>query len=146
MEMLLVDGVSAVLETVRQTKPSMSSPKSSSVTVTVTVDELARAIDRMGPTESLSAETLFDSIHRVQATSSTRVALRQAILQSSMEPCKDKGLPTMPKDFVMIKPNPESVTPKRLEQRRKMLELTKAAFPNGVPLPYTIFSSTPKRD
>ncbi|KAF5375914.1 hypothetical protein D9615_008182 [Tricholomella constricta] len=117
----------------------MSSPESSSLTVTV--GELARAIDRMGLTESLSAETLFDSILRVQATSSTRVAQRKAILQSSMEPCKASGLPTMPKDFVMIKPNPESVTPERLERRRKMLELAKATFPNGVPLPYTILSS-----
>jgi hypothetical protein len=40
-------------------------------------------------------------------------------------------------ESVMIKPDPESVTPARLERRRKMVDRAKAAFPNGVPDPYT---------
>jgi len=59
----------------------------------------------------------------------------------SMESPKDQGLPTMPKEFVMIEPSPESVSPARREKRRKMVELAKAAFPDGVPSPYTVLDS-----
>jgi hypothetical protein len=37
----------------------------------------------------------------------------------------------------MIEPGPEFFTPARRERRRKLLELAKASFPDGMPLPYT---------
>ena len=40
--------------------------------------------------------------------------------------------------FVMVKSSPEEVTPAALERRRKLMEMTKASFPNGVPDPFTI--------
>jgi len=58
-----------------------------------------------------------------------------------MESPKDQGLPTMSKEFVMIEPSPESVSPARRAKRRKMVELAKAAFPDGVPSPYTVLDS-----
>jgi hypothetical protein len=47
----------------------------------------------------------------------------------------------MPKEFIMIEPSPESISPARREKRRKMVELAKAAFPDGVPSPYTVLDS-----
>ena len=58
-----------------------------------------------------------------------------------MESPKDQGLPTMSKEFVMIEPSLESVSPARRAKRRKMVELAKAAFPDGVPSPYTVLDS-----
>ena len=58
-----------------------------------------------------------------------------------MESPKGQGLPTMPKEFVMIKPTPESVSPARREKRRKMVDPAKATFPDGVPSPYTVLDS-----
>lgn len=141
----------------------MSSPKTSGgPSVTVTLDELARAIDRIGLTRSVSAGILYHSILQVQAPRApstprppTTLARRKAILQSksnsrylwcqylimhpshnrfsvSMEGPKDQGLPTMPKEFIMIEPSPESVSPARREKRHKMVELAKATFPDGV--------------
>ena len=54
----------------------------------------------------------------------------------SMESPKDQGLPTMSKEFVMVEPSLEFIGPARRERRCKMMELAKAAFPEGVPSPY----------
>ena len=58
-----------------------------------------------------------------------------------MESPKDQGLPTMSKEFVTIEPSLESVSPARRAKRRKMVELAKAAFPDGVPSPYIVLDS-----
>lgn len=159
-----------MLETHHRTNPTMSSPKTSSgPSVTITLDELARAIDQMGLTQSVSVGILYHSILQVQAPPSTprpptTLARQKAILQSksnsqylwcqylimclshnrfsvSMESPKDQGLPTMPKEFIMIEPSPESISPAHCEKRHKMVELAKAAFPDGVPSPYTVLDS-----
>jgi hypothetical protein len=53
------------------------------------------------------------------------------------EPSKDHGFPTPPSEMIMTEPGPEFFTPARREKRRKLLELTKASFPDRMPLLYT---------
>jgi len=62
----------------------------------------------------------------------------------SMESPKDQGLPTMSKEFVMIEPSPESVSPARRAKRRKMVELAKGGFfPMGSHHHYTVLDFRP---
>lgn len=44
----------------------------------------------------------------------------------------------------MAKSSPEETTPARLERRRKLMEMAKASFPDGVPDPYTLIDSFSK--
>jgi len=74
----------------------------------------------------------------------TTLAQRKALLQQAMESPKDQGLSPGPREFVMAKSSPEETTPARLERRRKLMEMAKASFPDGVPDPYTLIDSFSK--
>jgi hypothetical protein len=62
----------------------------------------------------------------------------------AMEPPKDQVLSYGPRECVVVKSRPEDVTPERLERHRKLMEMAKASFPNGVPDPYTVVDSISK--
>jgi len=104
---------------------SMSTPKTSNdPSVTVTLDELARAINNMGLAPTVSAELLYHAILQVQASPYTP----QSQITPAQQPSEDLRFPPEPRVVIT---SPEQIT--RFQERRKLLEMAKASFPNGVP-------------
>ncbi|KIL60703.1 hypothetical protein M378DRAFT_13955 [Amanita muscaria Koide BX008] len=143
----------AQLNSAMATTPSTST---SSPSVTVTADVLAHALDKMGLTESVSATLLYDTILQVQSAQSPQSP--QPPPQSAQPPPQitqspvpqiqmakadyPKGFRTVlwagpgpfnqPREFNTTTPLPDLFDPVRVEKRRKLREMAKADFPNGV--------------
>jgi hypothetical protein len=124
----------------------MSSPSSSTTppSIIVTLDDLRLALDKMGLTKSVSAVELYHSILQLQASvpstpsPSASARRKEAILQTAKDPPNDHDFCTQPRisKSTIIEPGSEYFSPARRERRRKLLELAKAAFPDGVPSRY----------
>lgn len=136
------------------TSPSTST---SSPSVVVTPDELARALDKMGLTEAVSAASLYDTILQLrsktvpsppqppqttpdppQVQCSQIIAfftLRKYVTNSSggQDSQKDQGFADQPRHINTGGPSLDFYDPVRAEKRRIMRESVKAQYPNGPP-------------
>jgi hypothetical protein len=117
--------------------------------ITITLDELARALDQMGSTEPVLATRLYHTLLQLQSVPPTAGA--PTTLQSeSNHDVYDKKHYTMnssaatdspddqssPIQSSETKPSTEILGDKEI--RRRMLEIAKASFPDGIPSPYVI--------
>ena len=104
----------------------MSSPKtSSSPSVTVTLGELAAAIDNMGLSRTISAASLYNVL-RGPSDYTPPPELTPSQSKSNRSSLKDQGL-------IRCFSRPASGGALAgHEKHRKLMEMTKASFPNGV--------------
>jgi hypothetical protein len=58
---------------------------------------------------------------------------------------KDQGCPNQPSQFNTTRPGPDFFDPVRVEKRRKLRELMKADFPNGIPQPYVVINAQSRK-
>ena len=114
--------------------------------ITITLDELARALDQMESTEPVLATRLYHTLLRLQSVPATAGAPttlqsksnrdvydnKQYTMNSSDSP-QDHGSPIQSSE---TKPSTEILSDKEI--RRRMLEMAKASFPDGIPSPYVI--------
>jgi hypothetical protein len=117
--------------------------------ITITLDELARALDQMGSTEPVLATRLYHTLVQLQSVPSTAEAPTtlqsksnrdvydniQYTMNSSAatDSPEDQGSPIQSSE---TKPSAEILSDKEI--RRRMLEMAKASFPDGIPSPYII--------
>ncbi|KIL61437.1 hypothetical protein M378DRAFT_166885 [Amanita muscaria Koide BX008] len=132
-----------------------SSTSASSLIVTVTRDILARALDKMGSTDSVSASLLYDTIIQLQES----VPSPSPPPTSEWPGCKitlwnakafqnDQRPSGPPYQFNTFRPEPDSefFDPVRVERRRKVREEMKELYPNGVPDPYVFTNAQFRKD
>jgi len=112
--------------------------------ITVTLAELARALDQMGATEPVSATRLYHTLLQLQSAPLTGQSGSNCDVHTTNSSAATAGPndPGSPIQSGEIKPNSDvlshqGMSPK--ERRRRLLEMAKASFPNGVPSPYVVF-------
>jgi hypothetical protein len=118
--------------------------------ITITLNELARALDQMGSTEPVLATRLYHTLLQLQSLPPTAgapttiqskpnhdvYANKQYTMSSSsaaMDSPEDRGSPIQSSE---TQPSTEILSDKEI--RRRMLEMAKASFPDGIPSPYVI--------
>ena len=112
----------------------MSTPKSAlkeNPCITITLAELARALDQMGTTEPVSATRLYHTLLQLHSAPLTGQSGSNCDVHSG---CNDPGSPIQSGE---IKPNSDILSHQEgmshKEIRRRMLEMAKASFPDGIP-------------
>jgi len=117
--------------------------------ITVTLAELARAFDQIGLTESVSATRLYraffncnqqglrPSFRVSQITTSIAMNNIQRISPAATGG-QDQGSPIQSRE---VESNVEVLSHKEI--RRRMLEMAKASFPDGIPSPYVVIDTVP---
>ncbi|KAM6500109.1 hypothetical protein JOM56_003123 [Amanita muscaria] len=131
-----------------------SSTSASSPTVTVTRDILARALDKVGLTDSVSVSLLYDTILQLQQSvpSNPHHCLRPPSGQVVKSPFgafqNDQRPSGPPYQLNTFRPEPDSdfFDPVRVERRRKVREEMKELYPNGVPDPYVFTNAQFRKD
>jgi len=126
---------------------SMSTPKSAlkeNPCITVTLAELARALDQMGTTEPVSATRLYHTLLQLhsapltgQSGSNCDVHSNGQYSTNSSAATAGPNDPGSPIQSGEIKPNSDILSHQEgmshKEIRRRMLEMAKASFPDGIP-------------
>ncbi|KAF5368714.1 hypothetical protein D9615_010319 [Tricholomella constricta] len=116
-----------------------TSPTSApSTSVTVTADELAHALDKMGLTESVSAALLYDTILQLQSPPQSETIPGPALQTARDDDQKVQDSSGQPSQFNTTRPGPDFFDPVRVEKRRKLRELMKESYPDGIPPPYVV--------
>ncbi|KAF5370902.1 hypothetical protein D9615_009805 [Tricholomella constricta] len=122
-----------------------TSPTSTpSPSVTVTADELAHALDKMGLTESVSAALLYDTILQLQSPPQPD-SIPGPAPQTARDDQKVQDSSGQPSQFNTTRPGPDFFDPVRVEKRRKLRELLKESYPDGPP-PYVVTDAQSKED
>ena len=133
-----------------------SSTSATSLSVVVTLDDLARALNKMRLTESVSVASLYDTILQVKSDSETPPSpLQPTQIAPNLPQAQGKSNYVIWASFILIKyttnssaakdgqdqarkftlatPTLDFRDPVRVEKRRIMRERMKAEYPNGPP-------------
>ncbi|KAF8226952.1 hypothetical protein L208DRAFT_1379978 [Tricholoma matsutake] len=118
-----------------------TSPTSTlSPSITVTADELAHALEKMGLTELVLVALLYDRILQLQSPPQPQTIPGPAPQRTTRKPS------SQPSQFNTMRPGPNFFNPVCVEKHRKLQELMKESYPNGIPPPYIVPDAQSKKD
>ncbi|KAF8223432.1 hypothetical protein L208DRAFT_1381444 [Tricholoma matsutake] len=120
------------------------STTASSSSTAIMLGDIIRTLDQMGLMESVSSMEFYDVLLRLLSAPSPlwcpTSALRK-FLHTSTVGQEVQGSSGQPSQFNTMRPGPNFFDPVRVEKCRRLWEIMKESYPDGIPQPYVVINA-----